>query len=227
MSLSESLRALKNWASRSYWDVNCKDAFLASCPPKARILDVGCGNDSPVHMKTLRPDFYYVGVDIGDYKQISDPRSVADEYVIATPESFAFAIRGLPTTFDAVVSAHNIEHCNEPEQTLDAMLSRIHPGGRIFLAFPSEASAHFPSRPGTLNFHDDPTHVWLPKFDDVCARIAAAGFRLDVKVRRNRPLRHVIRGLLNEPAFYFKRKVTLDTWALYGFESIIWATRVA
>jgi hypothetical protein len=41
-----------------------KLAFLKSLPPGARVLDVGCGNNSPRDAKVLRPDLIYTGLDM-------------------------------------------------------------------------------------------------------------------------------------------------------------------
>lgn len=225
MKLIRKLNELKRWAGTYYWDMHCKDEFLRACPSGARVLDVGCGNDSPAHFKEIRPDFYYVGLDIGDYNQVADPRSNADEYLITTADQFNARIDALPPTFDAVISAHNIEHCNAPDQTLAAMLGVIKPGGRIYLAFPSNASVDFPKRKGTLNFYDDPTHIHLPNFAEILATLVDHGFRVDVARRRYRPLVRALKGLMKEARHRLRRTVDGDTWALYGFEAIIWATR--
>jgi SAM-dependent methyltransferase len=225
MNVIQRLSGLKQRAGTYYWDLYCKDEFLRACPPTARVLDVGCGNDSPAHFKEIRPDFYYVGIDIADYNQVSDPRGNADEYIITTPHEFNVSIQALPATFDAVVSSHNIEHCNFPDQTLAAMLGVIKPGGRIYLAFPSEASVNFPHRKGTLNFYDDPTHIYLPKFAAVCATLMDHGLRIDVAKKRYRPLVRAIKGLIKEPRCRLQGTVEGEIWSLYGFETIIWATK--
>jgi len=225
MSFMRRVKALKRQAGTYYWDLYCKDEFLRACPLGARVLDVGCGNDSPAHFKEIRPDFYYVGIDIADYKQDSDPRANADEYILTKPDCFSDRIAALPATFDAVVSAHNIEHCLFPDQTLAAMLGVIKPDGRIYLAFPSEASVNFPRRKGTLNFYDDPTHIYLPKFDEMCAAVVKHGFHIDVAIKRYRPLVRALKGLVKEPRCRLQGTVEGEIWSLYGFETIIWATR--
>lgn len=202
-----------------------KAAFLDSCVPGARVLDVGCGNDSPAMFKALRPDIYYVGLDIGDYNQAHDPNQHADEYILVPPDRFADKIAEMPASFDAVVSAHNLEHCDAPQQALVSMLHALKPGGRLFLAFPSEASTRFPSRAGTLNFFDDATHVDLPKFDDILLTIKREGYGIDAAIRRYRPLHRLLIGFLQEPISRQQKRVMYGTWALYGFEAIIWVTR--
>ena len=46
------------------------------------MLDVGCGNNSPRIAKSIRPDIYYVGVDVGDYNQENGSIECADEYIV-------------------------------------------------------------------------------------------------------------------------------------------------
>ena len=201
-----------------------KNTFIESCPPNARVLDVGCGNNSPVLFKALRPDIYYVGLDVGDHNQSADPNQVADEYIVVEAERFDEAIAG-HGQFDAIVSAHNLEHCNNPGKVLSNMAQALAPGGRVYLSFPSEASLGFPSRDGCLNFHDDPTHNIVPKFDQVCAALRQEGLTIQYAARRYRPLVKSVQGLLVEPLSRARKKVMSGTWALYGFESIIWAAR--
>ncbi|MEM3334256.1 MAG: methyltransferase domain-containing protein [Thermoplasmata archaeon] len=40
--------------------------------------------------------------------------------------------------YDAVISAHNLEHCNDRYGTLEAMLKVIKVGGKLYLSFPSK-----------------------------------------------------------------------------------------
>jgi SAM-dependent methyltransferase len=205
-----------------------KAAFLRSIAPHSAVLDVGCGNDSPVRFKSVRPDVLYVGVDVGDYNHTASPTLVADDYVLTSPELFAQTIASFSGKFDVVVSAHNLEHCNEPDRVLQAMVVALTQGGRIYLAFPCEASVHFPRRTGgCLNFNDDGTHRVPPNFDSVRESLISQGMRIDFAARRYRPALLFSIGLLLEPlaALFARTMPGGTTWALYGFESIIWATR--
>ena len=226
MGILHFLWRFKKWVGRHYWHLYSKEAFLQTLSPRPKILDVGCGNNSPQLTKTWRPDCCYVGLDVGDYNQDASPDRIADKYILSSSENFASTIESLQGNFDGVISAHNIEHCDDPNGTLKAMLNALRIGGRIYLAFPSEASVRFPSRIGTLNFYDDPTHKHVLNFEHTCRTIEISGFRIDVAVKRNRPLCLAIPGLLKEPFYALQKRVSYQTWALYGFESIIWATRV-
>ena len=53
-------------------------AFIDSLPPKSTVLDIGCGNNSPIRFKTHRPDCYYIGLDVGDYNQDAHSKNFAD-----------------------------------------------------------------------------------------------------------------------------------------------------
>ena len=95
-----------------------QDSFAIRLPHEARILDVGCGQ-RPSVLKNLRPDLYYVGLDImaGGNDSI---RSIANEYHLSQPSAFDTTIRALGT-FDAVISSHNIEHTEKPFEVLEGV----------------------------------------------------------------------------------------------------------
>jgi SAM-dependent methyltransferase len=203
-----------------------KFAFVRDLPPHAKVLDVGCGNNSPFEFKTLRPDIVYHGLDVHDFNQQA-PVTCADSYVIAKPAEFAQAIRAWEGQMDAVVSAHNLEHCDDPQAVLRAMMAALRPGGRLYLAFPCEESVRFPHRRGTLNFHDDTTHRDVPSWALVVRLLEQEGFELRFARKRYRPRLLALAGLLLEPLGMLTRRnmPAGSTWALYGFESVLWAAR--
>lgn len=203
-----------------------KLGFLRSLPPRARILDVGCGNDSPRDAKILRPDLVYHGLDVADYNQTDAPDRYADTYRLVRPDDFASAISGFGP-MDAIVSAHNLEHCNDPQAVLQAMMAALAPGGRLYLAFPCEASARFPHRRGTLNFFDDASHQHVPHWQSILDALRGGGFELEFVRQRYRPALLATIGLGLEPLSMLARRnmPASSTWALYGFESIIWARK--
>ncbi|MUL63463.1 hypothetical protein BOO86_03215 [Mycobacterium sp. CBMA 234] len=204
---------------------NNRRRFLVGLPTGAEVFDIGCGNDSPYVFKSVRPDIRYVGLDVGDYGVDHDPNQYADQYLVVPPTKFLGAIEERPGEFDAVVSSHNLEHCMEPDGVVTAMARALRPDGRIYLAFPSADTVHFPSRDGTLNFFDDDTHVRPPDYRRVIGLLTAAGITIDFAAERYRPLNWVLLGLINEPLSRARKKVLRGTWALYGFETVIWGTR--
>lgn len=202
-----------------------KVAFIKRLPKNACVLDVGCGNNGPTRFKGLRPDIKYVGVDVMDYNNTEEDIKNADEYHKTHPKQFAKNISSLGQRFDAVVSSHNLEHCNYPKETINAICGVIKPNGTLFLAFPSEKSISFPSRRGTLNFFDDSTHIYVPKWNDIIDSLSLNGFEIIVKKKQYKPLLHWVIGLLLEPISAITKRVMPGTWALWGFESIIWAKK--
>jgi SAM-dependent methyltransferase len=176
-----------------------KLSFINSLPKNSRILDVGCGSNSPEWAKTARPDCYYVGLDIGDYAQTESSKAAADEYVYSTPEAFAGAVESMQD-FDAVISSHNLEHCNEPQRVLRAMAHSLRSGGRMYLSFPCEASTAFPPRAGCLNFFDDATHTQPPEWRAVLEALTDAGMKITHQEQRSRPPIPAAIGLALEPA---------------------------
>ena len=205
-----------------------KVTFLFSLPNTCRILDVGCGNNSPEFFKSQRPDIYYVGIDIENYNQACNPSVFADEYVLTHPDSFSEAIDKYQGQMDAVISNHNLEHCKDQNAVLSSMINALRPSGQLYLSFPCEESVNFPHRTGCLNFFDDSSHTHVPAWGDVLQTLEKAGCRIDYIAKRYRLIRPALKGLLYEPLSAFRRQSMPDgsTWALYGFESIICASLV-
>jgi hypothetical protein len=106
-----------------------------------------------------------------------------------------------------------------------AMARGLRPGGRLFMAFPAEASTRMPTRKGTLNFWDDTTHVRPPDYGRIIELLQQEGVTVVFSSERYRPPLWVLIGLLNEPFSRLRGTVKRGTWALYGFESIVWGTR--
>lgn len=202
-----------------------KFSFLSLLPKNPTILDVGCGNSSPYKIKNFLKNCTYFGVDIQDYNQVKP--IIADTYIIVNPIDFANKLYELPVIFDAVISSHNIEHCNNPSSTLLAMMHVLKFGGLIYISFPSAKSIAFPSRSGTLNYFDDGTHKSNPPdFDSIIKTLQNNGFEIMFSARNYQPLFLYILGFLLEPLSHFRGKIMRGTWEYYGFESIIWAKKI-
>ncbi|OGS35633.1 MAG: hypothetical protein A2293_01400 [Elusimicrobia bacterium RIFOXYB2_FULL_49_7] len=203
-----------------------KYAFIDSIVPKGKVLDVGCGNNSPYKMKTLRPDVYYVGIDIGIYNQKSNT-NYADEFIITDTESFHEKIASFANSFDSIISSHNLEHCNSYLEVTLAMIKALKTNGTLFISFPCEESVNFPHRYGCLNFYDDGTHKNLISFSSFISLLSENGMDVLFARKRYRPFLLFLFGLLCEP---FSRLLDKPapmgaTWALYGFETIIIAKK--
>lgn len=210
--------------NRNHYPDWSKEAFLKQLPQSAMILDVGCGNNSPQFTKGILPHCHYVGLDVGNYNQDS-PES-ADEYIIVPPERFAAKIEEFVGTFDAVISSHNLEHCTDRATVLNNMLKALKPGGALYLSFPSADSMRFPNRAGTLNYQDDLTHQDTPpSFGTTVATISDTGCIIEYASSRYQPALRWLIGLYHEAQSAQNQLVDVETWAFWGFESVIWARK--
>jgi SAM-dependent methyltransferase len=197
--------------------------FLSRLPPRCEILDVGCGSNSPYQVKSLFPDCIYTGLDVDDYRQTKP--NLADHYVLADSRCFPDSVLAFGKKFDAVISSRNLEHCDNRDKTLDAMMAVLKDGGRLYISFPSEMSVTFPSREGCLNYYDDPTHKSVPPdFGAIIDLLSRKGFSILYSVKRYQPPLFWTLGLVSEPIS--KRLGRMQgAWEYYGFESIIWAQK--
>jgi len=210
----------KNYTKRDRW------RFLEITNYKGNLLDVGCGNDSPYWTKKLYPNIIYTGIDVGDYNQ-SKPND-ADNYIIVKPEEFAESITNIPELFDTVISAHNLEHCNDRDGTLQAIIKVLKPGGFLYISFPTEKSVKFPKgRKYTLNYFDDKTHKEdPPKFKDVLKILKKNNMKILFSSKSYKPFLQWFVGFYKEKESKQKKEVLFPwTWAFWGFESIIWARK--
>ena len=210
-----------------------KGGFLKALSPSPshKILDVGCGNGSPYWYKEKYPTSYYVGLDIEDYNQKGNVNLVADEYLKTSPNEFSNTIRSMKNQFDSVISSHNIEHCNNPNETFDAMICALKSGGTMYLSTPSLASLDFPSRKGSLNFYDDPSHkkpIDLLELIKIYRSLKQDEIEVVFYVKRYRPWMLFFEGMLFEPISYLRKESRFNgsTWALYGFEQIAWIRKL-
>ena len=212
---------------RALLDPLSKNRFLLALPERAAVLDVGCGNGSPSAFRMLAPTIHYTGVDIAEFGLGAADHEAADELVFLPSSGFADGIASLGPRFDAVVSAHNLEHTECPEAVLRAMCSVLKGGGRLYLAFPSAQSVGFPGRRGALNFHDDPTHRQVPDFDAIRGAITAAGCVVVRSARQNQPMVARLLGGCIEPFSRRAGRVLPFTWHYWGFESVLVAEKPA
>ena len=202
-----------------------KAHFLKKMVPETgTVLDVGCGNSSPWWTKTLLPNIYYVGIDIGDYNQTAP--NLADEYVISSPDDFSESISLMGQRFDAVISSANLEHCDHRQKTLEAMVSVIKPGGVLYLTFPTEKSVSFPGpRWGCLNYYDDGTHKGEPPNYKETIEFLQKDMEIVYGSKSYKPFFFYVVGFFNESTSNKYKTVMQGTWEYWGLLSVIWAKK--
>lgn len=218
------LSKIKNNSIYHFFAGYKKYHFLVNLKKGWEVLDVGCGNHSPKAFKSINAGIRYIGVDIAEYYLDEEDYSLAERIVFIDKDNFATELKQ-QGKFDAVVSAHNLEHTSEPMKVIEAMMFVLRKGGQLYLAFPTEKSVSFPSRQGTLNFYDDSTHQNLPSFNKVICEIESHGGKVIYKRKRYRTVIGFITGLLQEPFSAIRKKKYSHTWQLYGFETVIIAEK--
>lgn len=203
-----------------------KEAFLKRfVVAGTRVLDVGCGNGSGFFMEaTIGPKKFstirYCGIDIAG---VTDSNLFSD-FRVVSPNKFAHSIMGFQELFDVIICNHNLEHCEDPDAVLIAIINRLRPGGNAFLAFPSDRSLIAPSRSTTLNFFDDNTHKKIPRIKALLNQVERLDCNVEFKGVPYRPMPSLILGTVFD--WWFSRRgrcVPLyGSWALYGFEVVLW-----
>ena len=73
--------------------------FLNSISKNSYILDVGCGNNSPLIVKSILPNCYYVGIDIENYNNDYDVKKIADDYILTDPKKFVESLKSIKSNF--------------------------------------------------------------------------------------------------------------------------------
>jgi SAM-dependent methyltransferase len=143
--------------------------------PSPRILDVGCGNGSPTLTKRWFPGCHYAGADIQRYKLSNADVSAMDEFFQLGADGSGYD--AIPdASYNFVILNHVIEHMQAPLPIVATLCRKLKPGGFIWIAFPSKRSLTLPhSVDETLNFYDDPTHVYLPDVGEVAKILEGSG----------------------------------------------------
>ncbi len=129
-------------------------------------------------------------------------------------------------SFDYVISSHTIEHLEDGLRTVAQISTKVRPGGRIYLEWPSVESETFPIKGLGLNFHDDGTHIRTFVREDITAVLTEAGFDIEYSGFRRMWLRMLIAPLLViRRSLKLRRLVLYDAWDLTGFCYVIRAVR--
>ena len=112
---------------------------------------------------------------------------------------------------DAVISAHDLEHCDRDAIERDAV---VKPEG--YLSFPTEKSVDFPKRGGGMNYYADKTHKDKPpEFNWVIGRLAAMDCSVEfaAALPANPPVHHRV---LLEPYSRLKNRSQICAWEYLG-----------
>jgi SAM-dependent methyltransferase len=202
--------------------------WLTSAP--INILDIGCGNNSPSVTKRWFPGCHYTGADIQRYNLAEADDAAMDAFYLLGVDGSGYD--AIPDgSYDLVILNHVLEHMREPAPVLARLCRKLKPGGYIWIAFPSLRSLSLPSSVDeTLQFCDDPTHVYVPDIHEVANLLLAN----DVKVLHAGRSREGFFTALGDVFKLFKRllkKLITGTfsgrglWYLLGFEDHVLGQR--
>lgn len=188
---------------------------------KLKVLDVGCGNHSPSETKSNFKNIVYHGVDIEknpDYYE-SDLNALDNFFLLNLDKLDFSSIED--NSYDVIIMSHVIEHLHNGESVIKQLYTKLKKGGYFYIECPSEKSVNFPSVKGTLNFHDDKTHIRIyplkeiKGYFDASTTIVSAG-----RVRS-------IINLLLTPYKMIKSKISRGYirgyvyWDLFGFANYV------
>jgi SAM-dependent methyltransferase len=197
--------------------------------PVPRILDIGCGNNSPSLTKFWFRDCHYSGADIQAYNNTNQDIAAIDVFYPLNKDGGGYS--AIPDdTFDFIILHHVVEHMPAPGPILAEVCSKLKPGGYIWIAFPSVRSLSFPrARFGTFQFCDDPTHVYVPGVREVSNILLANR----VKVLHAGRTRDILRTLVGAAVLPWALLMWLITrrlsvrglWYVCGFEDHVFGQR--
>jgi SAM-dependent methyltransferase len=193
-----------------------------------RILDIGCGNNSPSTTKKWFPGCHYAGADIEQYNNNNQDIAAMDAFYPLGVDGSGYA--AIPdSSYDFIILHHVVEHMPVPAPILAAICSKLKPGGYIWIAFPSLRSLSLPSAEGTLQFCDDATHVYIPDIREVSNILLANEIRV-LHAGRSRSFAREALGVILLPWAMLRRLLTgrlssKGLWYILGFEDHVFGQR--
>jgi SAM-dependent methyltransferase len=190
------------------------------------MLDIGAGNHSARLAKQWFPACRYSGVDRQrSYNNDDADFAAMDEFFELDLTRLEFA--AIPdAAFDVILMAHVIEHLHNGDEVVRRLLPKLRAGGMIYLEFPGPRSLRLPSMRGTLNFHDDESHVRLYTTGELSKLLEAEGCRVVRAGTRRDPLRIAMtpfRALNAKRALGYVPGGIL--WDLLGFADVVVAVK--
>jgi SAM-dependent methyltransferase len=192
------------------------------------LLDVGAGNHSASQFKRWFPNAHYAGIDL-DRNYNNDERDFAamDEFFEMDLTKLDF--RAIPDgRYDVILMAHVIEHLKNGDDVIRGLVPKLKPGGIICIEFPGERSLRLPSMKGTLNFHDDPTHVRLFTAGEVAGLLKAEGLEVARAGMRRDPMGIVLIPISALRCWQAHGYVAGGIfWDLFGFADYVVGVRPA
>lgn len=224
-------RGKQNWLrssirARTY--INFSYRFLARYFGNRpfRLLDIGSGNQSATKITREFPNCEYYGLDKTRAYNYSEDDFVKmkDFYEI---DLSTFDYKVIPDNhFDVLWMVHVIEHLDDGDRVISALLSKLNPGGYFYIEYPGPRSTQLPSMYGTLNFYDDPTHVRLYSVKELKSVFEKNGCMvLKSGTRRNWIYILATPARVLHKIFTGKRVEGNLFWDVLGFAEYLWVVK--
>lgn len=190
------------------------------------ILDVGCGNHSASYTKFFFPNCQYYGIDsTTEYNTSKNDFELMEKFYEKDITQLQF--NDIPNDFfDVIMMTHIIEHLHNGDAVIASLLPKLKMGGVIYIEYPSARSVNLPSKPETLNFYDDPTHVRIYTVEELNLLLQKYGLKV-----KEAGIRRSWLNILLMPAkiIYnkFKKGFVPGSvyWDLYGFAEFVYAIK--
>ena len=190
------------------------------------MLDIGTGNHSASKTKSLFPHCEYYGLDLNrDYNNDESDFQVMKGFYEMDLTRLDFS--SLPDAFfDAIWLVHVIEHLHNGDAVLQGLVTKLAPGGYLYVEYPGKKSTRLPSMKGTLNFKDDHSHVRLYSvaelkvlFEKSGCQVLQSGSRRSIFYVAATPGRILFRWVRG-------KMVTGNIfWDLLGFAEYLWVKK--
>jgi len=194
---------------------------------KFALLDVGAGNHSASKTKKLFPQCDYYGIDLNRHFN-NDENDFAVMKAFYEMDVTLLQFNIIPDDhFDFIRMTHVIEHLNNGDEVIKNLLPKLKKEGFIYIEYPGQRSTKLPSMNGTMNFHDDPTHVRIYSVKELTGllknnncSILSSGTRRNWVFLMAMPFR-IIGNLLKG-----KKPQANMFWDLLGFAEFVYAKKI-
>ena len=193
---------------------------------KFKLLDVGAGNHSAQLTKQWFPKCEYYGIDqVRDYNNDKDDFEWMKEFYQLDLTQLDFDI--IPNSFfDVMILSHVLEHLKNGDKVLAGLLPKLRQGALVYIEFPSARSQRLPSKKGTLNFYDDPTHCRVFSAEEVSHMLRQQGCVIEKAGVRHNWIRIVLLPLLMLSSKMKKGYVEGSVfWDILGFAEYVFARK--
>ena len=121
-------------------------------PPRARILDVGCGTGEVTSRLAVQfPEATLIGVDLGpEVLAVAQHNHAALAPRLSFEQGDGFHLRFADNSFDLVVCRHVTQLVPEPEKLLAELARVTRPGGTLHVLSEDYGMIHFADRDGQV-----------------------------------------------------------------------------